>query len=155
MKISMDLMLSLLAYSVVLYLESSYVGWPLTLQWLRSHVSIDSRGPPGSKSWHTFHITCGVNNTKPFYAECLVVGGFWWGNHILGEESSISVHWFRFLTDVLCFKCSATVHVGVCINNCRILPSNVVMAVYCMFSQCGHARVTVCQCPSVFFNPEL
>ena len=36
----------------------------------------------------------------------------------------------------------------------RILPSNVVMVVYCMFSQCGHTGVTVCQCPSVFFNPD-
>ena len=69
-----------------------------------------------------------------------------------GEESSISVHWIRFLTDMLCFKCSVMVHVGVCINNYRILPSSVVKVVYCMFSQCGH---TVCQCPSVFFNPEL
>ena len=51
-----------------------------------------------------------------------------------GEESSISVHWIRFLTDMPCFKCSATVYVGVCINNYRILPSNVVMVVYCMFS---------------------
>ena len=25
------------------------------------------------------------------------------------------------------------------------------MVVYCMFSQCGHTTITVCQCPSVFF----
>ena len=85
---------------------------------------------------------------------------WWWvgsdkGIIYWGEESSISVHWIRFLTDMPCFKCLATVHVGVCINNYRILPSNVVMVVHCMFSQCGHTGVTVCQCPSVFFNPEL
>ena len=85
---------------------------------------------------------------------------WWWvgsdeGIIYWGEESSISVHWIRFLTDMPCFKCLATVHVGVCINNYRILPSNVVMVVYCMFSQCRHTGVTVCQCPSVFFNPEL
>ena len=72
-----------------------------------------------------------------------------------GEESSISVHWFRFLMDVPHFKCSAMVHVGVCINKCRIRPSNVVIVIYCMFNQCGHTRVTICQCPSVFFNPVL
>ena len=57
---------------------------------------------------------------------------WWWvgsdeGIIYWGEESSSSVHWFRFLTNVPYFKCSATVHVGVCINNCHILPSNVVM----------------------------
>ena len=41
---------------------------------------------------------------------------WWWvgsdkGIIYWGEESSISVHWFRFLTDVPRFKFSATVHV--------------------------------------------
>ena len=85
---------------------------------------------------------------------------WWWvgsdkGIIYWGEETSIPVHWIRFLTDVPCFKCSMTVHLGVCINNYRILPGNVMMVVYRMFSQCRHTRVTVHQCPSVFFNPKL